>query len=81
MKAVKVLIDTSIIEEVLTTGYIIGDDRMVRIKQGLPPNSKLVSVRWYDMQPDLIELVFENETFEDLETAPYLDVFAESITK
>ena len=79
MKAIKVLVSSSIIEEILTTGYIIGDDRMFKIKQGLPPESKLVSIRWYDMQPDTIEFVFKNEIFEDLRAVPHLDVVVESI--
>lgn len=78
MRAVKVLIDASLITEVLTTGYTIGEEYKVRIKKGLPPRSKLVSVHWYDMSPDTVELVFENETFDDLRAVPHLEVVVES---
>lgn len=81
MKAVKILIDASLIAEVLTTGHTIGEERMIRIKQGLPPTSKLVSIKWYDMQPNTVELIFENEIFEDLRAVPHLDVIIESIMK
>lgn len=81
MKAVKILIDASLIAKVLTTGHTIGEERMVRIKQGLPPTSKLVSIKWYDMQPNTVELTFENEIFEDLRAVPHLDVIVESIMK
>jgi len=81
MKAVKVLIDASLVAEILTTGFTIGDDHIVRIRHGLPPTSKLVSIRWYDMQPDTVELVFENEIFEDLRAVPHLDIVVESMMR
>lgn len=81
MKAVKILIDASLIEKILTTGYTIGNEDIVRIRKGLPINSKLVSVHWYDMYPHTIELVFTNETFEDLKAVPHLDIVVEQYRK
>jgi hypothetical protein len=72
----RVEIHVSLLAEMLTVGWEVGAERIVRCIGGLPPGAQYVR-GWVDEQQCNINLVFVHPSFQEVlwgETIPVLDV-------